>query len=324
MEWTRFRKYARRMRELKRYNPPGSLSSETFPTIRINEPFLPNLKTVVLTGIQGWFVPFIPLFLSPRITSITLGFEPDLPEATIASTITTLSALCSNLQEITLYNLPRSPVITAAISGGPLITDRNTLQRFRADSALTEDASKVLYKLPNLCGLTVFIERETPLPPASLPNLIDLTITCDDEDNWPRLFQGAILGKLEDINFYLQSKRIGDFLGAFERAALSSPVQNTLSKIYIFAQHSWNPNYSSSIYAAGSSRDRNPLRWWMLLKGGRRYHHQPFAGNTKARIPCIRRSTMRPKHRRRYDKGIVGPVPSLPKTLFPLCTPSGG
>jgi len=247
MEWIRFRKYARRMRELKRYNPPGSSSPETFSVIQfctINEPLLPNLKTLVLTGIQGWFVPFVPLFLSPRITSITLGFESDLPEATIASTITTLSTLCSNLQEITLYNLPRSRVITAAISGRLLITNRNTLQRFRADSALTEDASKVLYKLPNLCGLSVFIERETPLPSASLPNLTDLTITCDNEDNWPRLFHGAILGKLEDVNFYLQSERIGDFLGAFERAALSSSVQNTLSKFYIFAHHSWNPNYS--------------------------------------------------------------------------------
>jgi len=50
---------------------------------------------------------------------------------------------------------------------------------------------------------------------------------------------------LESVTFYPRSEQIGDFLGALERAALSSSVQNTLSKFYIFAEHSWNPNYSS-------------------------------------------------------------------------------
>ena len=113
------------------------------------------------------------------------------------------------------------------------------------DSPLTEEASEVLYKLPNLRGLSVVIEKGTRLPPASLPNLTDLTIRCEDEDDWPRLFHGATLGKLEDINFYLESEQIGDFLGAFERAAVSLSVQNTLSKFYVFAQSSWNSNYSS-------------------------------------------------------------------------------
>ena len=113
------------------------------------------------------------------------------------------------------------------------------------DSPLTEEASEVLYKLPNLRCLSVVTERETRLPPASLPNLTDLTIRCEDEDDWPRLFHGATLGRLEGVNFYLESEQIGDFLEAFERAALSLSVQNTLSKFYVFAQSSWNPNYSS-------------------------------------------------------------------------------
>ena len=248
MEWSRFRKYARRMRELVQYGFPDYPSPGTFSAIQlctINEPLFPNLKTLKLTGIQGWFIPFISLFLSPRITFVTLGFESDLPEARIASMIATLSTLCCNLEDITLYNLPRSPAITAAISGRLLITNRNTLQGFRADSVLTEEASEVLYKLPNLRCLSVVTERETRLPAASLPNLTDLTIRCEDEDDWPQLFHGATLGKLEDVNFYLQSEQVGDFLGAFERAALPLSIQNTLLKFYIFAQHSWNPNYSS-------------------------------------------------------------------------------
>jgi len=248
MEWTRFQKYARRMREFIQYSFPDPPSPETFSAIQlctINEPLFPNLKTLKLTGIQGRLIPFIPLFFSPGITSITLGFKSNLPDAMIASAITTLSTLCSNLQDITLFNLPRSPVITAAVSGRLLIANRNTLQGFRADSALTEEASEVLYKLPNLRCLSVVTERETRLPSALLPSLTYLSIRCEDEDGWPRLFHGATLGKLEHVNFHLQSKQVGDFLGAFERAALSLSVRNTLSKFYIFAQHSWNPNYSS-------------------------------------------------------------------------------
>jgi len=126
-----------------------------------------------------------------------------------------------------------------------LDTNRNTLRRFRVDSPLTEEASEVLYELPNLCGLEVVIERETRLPSASLPNLTDLIITCDNEDPWPRMFHEATLGKLEHIDFFLESEKIGDFLGAFERPALSSSIQNTLSWFSIFSQRSWNPNYSS-------------------------------------------------------------------------------
>ena len=89
------------------------------------------------------------------------------------------------------------------------------------------------------------IERETPLPPASLPNITELAITCDNEDGWPRLFRGATFGKLEDVKFYPQSGHIGDLLGAFEKAALSSSVQNTLSSFLVWTPSSWNPNYSS-------------------------------------------------------------------------------
>ena len=136
-------------------------------------------------------------------------------------------------------------MITAAVSGIPLATNRNALQRFDVDSPLTEQASEVIYKLPNLRILSVVIEGETLLPSASLPNLTKLTIKCDNEDNWSRLFHKATFGKLKSVTFSLPSKQLGDFLGAFERAALSQSIQNTLSELYLFTPCSWNPNYSS-------------------------------------------------------------------------------
>ena len=215
------------------------------PALHHQRTLAPEFENSQVDGNTGVVYTIHPLVLSTRITSITLGFKSDLPEAMIASTITTLPRLCPDLQAIDFYDPPRNPATTAAISGMLLVTNREVLQEFCADSLLTEEASEVLYGLPNLRKLSVAIERETPLPPVSLPNLTKLTITCNNEDDWPRLFHGATLGKLEDVNFHLQSEQVGDFLEAFEKAALSSSVQNTLSKFYIFAQHSRNPNYSS-------------------------------------------------------------------------------
>ena len=247
MEWARFRKYARSMRELDEHGTLDSSSRKILSVIQLNtidEPLFPNLKTLYLYWIEEMYIPFIPLFLSPSTTSITLRFEPNIPEAIIASTITILPILCPNLQAIIL-SPPSDPLITAAISRMLLTTNRNTLQELDVDSPLTKEASEVLYGLPNLRSLSMAIERETPLPPASLPNLTELAITCDNEDGWPRLFHGATFGKLEDVKFYPQSGHIGDFLGAFEKTALSSSLQNTLSSFLVQTPSSWNPNYSS-------------------------------------------------------------------------------
>ena len=135
-------------------------------------------------------------------------------------------------------------MITIAVSGMLLATNKNTLRKFHVDSTLTKEANEVVFKLSDLCSLSVVTERETPLPSASLPSLTSLTITCDSEGDWPQLFHGATFGKLESVTFFPQSEGIGDFLETFERAALSS-VQKTLSKFHVSASCSWNPNYSS-------------------------------------------------------------------------------
>ena len=237
------------MRELEYTVTRDSPSPEFFSAIKlctINEPLFPNLKTLEFLVIMEYFIPFIPLFPSQRTTSITLEFYTDLPKATFASVITALPTLSPDLQAIYLYGLPINPMATAAVSKMLLLTNRNTLQELHVDSPLTEDASELLCELPNLRCLSVDIGRETPLPSASLPNLTKLSITCDDEYGWPRLFHGATFGKLECVEFYLLgSGQIGDFLGAFKRAALSPSVRNTLSEFCILAQHPWNPTYSS-------------------------------------------------------------------------------
>jgi hypothetical protein len=255
MEWARFRKYARRVRELEQHGIPETLSLRVLSVIQLyiaNEPLLPNLKTLRLREIEGSFIPFIPLFLSPRTTSIYLGFESDPlrfesdSKAMVASMVTTLPTLCPYLESIVLQpHDPRDPMITAAVSGMLLVTNRNTLQLLHTHSPLTEEASEVVYKLPNLRELFVVIERGTSLSSASLPNLTTLSIVCDNEGDWPQLFHGAMLGNLESVVFGLQSEQIGDFLGAFGRAALPSSIQNTLKEFILVVSCSWNPDYSS-------------------------------------------------------------------------------
>ena len=248
IEWGRFRKYTRRIRELREDVTPDILSLEVLSALQlrtISEPLLPNLKTLEFWGVHQLFIPFAPLFLSPRVTSIVLGFRSDVPKAMTASVVTTIPTLCPDLQAISLHYLPRDPMITTAIAEMVLATNQNTLQKFRVISPLAEEAGEVVCKLPNLRNLSVVIERETSLPPASLPNLTNLEITCDNEGGWPRLFHGATFRKLDSVTFHLISNKIGDFLGAFERVALSSSVQNTLSTSLVYPSCSWNPNYSS-------------------------------------------------------------------------------
>ena len=211
----------------------------------VNEPLFPNLISLFFRRIEEPSIPFFFLFLSPRITSIHIGFRYTPSKVAIVSVITTLPKRCPNLQTIGLRPLPRDPVITASVSRMLLATNWDTLQALYVNSPLTEEANNVLYKLPNLRDLSVVIERATPLPSASLPNLTELSIECDDDGSWPELFRRATLGKLESIVFGIQSEQIGNFLEVFERAALSCSIQNTLSELYFSTSSSWNPNYSS-------------------------------------------------------------------------------
>jgi len=212
----------------------------------VNKPLIPNLKTLDLWRAEGWFIPFIPLFLSPGTTVVRLVFIGSaVPKSMVASIVTALPILCPNLQCISLSWPLNDPIITTAVSGMLLATNRNTLRSFRVDSPLTKEAREVIYRLPNLYELSTVIEKDTPLPPAVLPNLTDLTITYDDGDDWMQLFHGATLQKLETVDFYTQSRQIGDFLGAFAKMVLATSVQKTLSAFSLSTSCSWNPNYRS-------------------------------------------------------------------------------
>ena len=105
------------------------------------------------------------------------------------------------------------------------------------DSPSTEEANKAVYKLPDLRSLSVVIGKETSLPSASLPIPIKLKSACGNEDDWSRLFRGATFGTLESVAFIPESEQIGDFLGAFKRAALS--------EFRLSAPYLWGPDYSS-------------------------------------------------------------------------------
>jgi len=222
------------MRNLEERGTLGALSSEVLPFLQVgavNEPLLPNLRTLKLWPAPGKFIPLIPSFLSPRTTLINIGFdEPDLPKAVIASMVTTFPILCPNLKEITLRPLPRDPMITTGVSGMLLATNRNTLQRFHVDSPLTE-GREVIYKLPNLRELSAVIEGDTSLPSAVLPYLTSLTITCDHGHGWLQMFHGATFGKPSPLSS--------------NRAALAVSTQNTLSWLYLHTSCSWNPSYTS-------------------------------------------------------------------------------
>ena len=237
------------MRELKGLWTLDILSLEVFSVLQlyaISEPLFPNLKTLELSFVAGKSISFIPLFLSPRTTTINITFSSSTSlTAMVAPMVAALPILCPNLQNIILPSLPRDPVIVAAVSRMLLLSNRNALRRFNVDSPLTEEARQVILKLPDLRELSVAIEMDTLLPLVVLPNLTRLVVKYDHGSDWLRTFHGATFEKLEDVTFFSGSEQIGEFLEAFEKVALTASFRNTLSRFCLCTPRSWNPNYSS-------------------------------------------------------------------------------
>jgi len=208
---------------------------------------LPNTKSLKLDGVAEDLVSFIPLFLSPGITSIKLSFRYAFSGVVAASVVTNLPTLCPNLQAISLHSLPRDPMITTAVSEMFLVTNRNTLQRFNVDHPLTEKASEVIYKLPDLRKLRVVIDGPGSLPTLVLPNLTKIYVQYDHDHDWLQGFRGATLGKLTSVTFHRMSPSNDDLLEAFESVALTASIPATLSE-FVFhplTSYSWRPNYRS-------------------------------------------------------------------------------
>jgi len=237
------------MREFRNHGIPGGLSLEgpfLLQHVSVNEPLFPNLKTLDLRRVDGLSTLFIPLFLSPTITLIDIRFKTSrIPGGLVASLIATFPARFPNLQHIRLSGLPKNPVITAGVSKSLLTANRNTLRTFNADSPLTEEAREAVCRLSELREFRVVIERGTPLPSLVLPNLSNLAVRYDHDDDCLAMFHGATFGKLESIEFTPGSEQIGDFLGTFERVALAASIQDTLSEFRLYGSCSWNPTFSS-------------------------------------------------------------------------------
>lgn len=210
-----------------------------------NEPLLPKLRTFECEEAAEAFIPFIPLFLSHKTTSIRIEFAEDSPIATVAFVITRLSMLCSDLECITLNYLPRDPVITEAVSEMLLACNRDILQQFCVDSLLAEDARGVVFQLSKLSDLWITIQGHTVLPPMALPNLIGIDFAYEDSLDWLQGLRGAMLEKLEAVHFLSHSEQIGDLLEEFKSVALTTSIPATLLKFTLFTSSSWDPNYRS-------------------------------------------------------------------------------
>ena len=228
---------------LRYVQPPEVLS--VLRLHAVDEPLFPNLKTLDL-WVDDDCIPFIPLFLSQRTAIIRIGnLKYSSSKAIVASMITTFPTRCPNLNEISLSSLPRDPMITAAVSRMLLASDRSALRSVCVDSPLTEEARQMVCKLPNLRSLSMVIEKGSSLPSVELPSLTNLMIKFEHDSDWMWAFHGANFGKLAAVTFHSGYQQIGDFLESFERAALTTSVQDTLSEFRLHTSCSWYPNYLS-------------------------------------------------------------------------------
>jgi len=212
-----------------------------------NEPLLPGLRVFDCEAVSEAFVSFIPLFLSPGTTEISITFTADAPTVLVASTIVRFSTLCPSIEYLALIRLPQNRAITEAVSEMLLACNRDTLRVFCVKCPLTDAARGFLHSLPKLRQVWIFTQGQTSLPPFTLPNLQQIHVEWDYGHDWLQGFCGVTFGKLKTVTFrpVPGSAQIGGFLEDFQSVALSASFQNTLSDFKIFASQSWNPNYSS-------------------------------------------------------------------------------
>jgi len=248
VEWAHSRKYARRMRKIMVDASKDSVTSDTLQVLQlrtVNSPWFSGLRAFHCKESTKAFIPFIPSFLSPKTSEINIGFAGTSPTVAVATLISKIPTICRDLVSAVLCPLPKDPVITEAVSEMVLACNRDTLQVFRVDSPLTEEAREVVYQLPRLSSLRAIIQGPTSLPTVTLPNLTSIDVEYDNGLNWLQGFRGATLEKLESVIFRTEANDIGDFLGAFKSVALTTSIKNTLSQFGFGTSRSWNPSYSS-------------------------------------------------------------------------------
>ena len=251
-EWTRVKKYARRIRKLNVDDFFDSVDSETLLALQLrttDEPFLPRLKCFECFIVKNGFIPFIPLFLSPQTTKISIQTEFNEGQGpstmAVASITAMLPKLCPNLEHIAVSGVERNQLMTDAASEMLLACNREALRSFEVYASLTEEAREVLSRLPKLSKLWLVVEGHTLLSPVTLLNLTGIYVEYDDHLDWLEAFRGASLEKLESVSFHSKSAQIGDFLGAFESVALTASLQDTLLRFCSHTARSGNPNYRS-------------------------------------------------------------------------------
>ena len=247
-EWVRFTKYSRRMRGLgfnlsEEFIPSNVLS--VLQLRALNEPLLPNLKSLELKGATADIIPFVPLFLSHTTTDIDIQFSPAPPAVMVASMILSLPKLCPHVEHICLNPLPLDSTVTNATSEMLLTCNLDALRFFHVDSPLTEEATRVVLQLPNLRGLWAIFTGSIPLPEVSLPNLTTLDIRYHHDHSWLGGFHGTTFSKLTEVSFHAESQQVGAFLEAFESFALATSASTVLSRFKLHTSLAWSPNYYS-------------------------------------------------------------------------------
>ena len=247
-EWARFSKYARRMRGLKSDVSQEPVPSDVFSTLQLrtlNAPLLPNLKALEFKEANADIIPFVPLFLSHMTThiDIQLAATASPPAVMVASMIIGLPKLCPYMQNISLQLWSVDATIISAASEMLLSCNQHNLQSFQVGSPLTEEANRVVYRLPNLRQLFSVITEHPSLPAVSLPSLTELYVEYHCDHDWLRMFHEATLPKLADVTFRAECDQVGDFLGAFGIAFASSA--STLSQFAFYTSCSWDPSYHS-------------------------------------------------------------------------------
>ncbi|KAJ7616198.1 hypothetical protein DFH06DRAFT_1239387 [Mycena polygramma] len=237
-DWDRALLYSTRVRHFSLRHHAGLAPTLEALNLLLPVGFLyPNLENVTWSSQEE--LPYIRIFLSPRILSIRLDFGPDI---LTCSFISILGRFCPNLKNIAIsFDDDNWSVTqyTAKVAVSDLLCSLRHLDLIEVPM-LDQRTLQYISGLPTLASLHLGLLHDfvvpTSLPQAYFPGLRHLTVDFVDIDQLVDLFRSAIHMQLRSVHFVFEDYFSTVEMERFYTALAESCSHETLESITLLTE----------------------------------------------------------------------------------------
>ena len=235
-EWTRFSRYARRIRTFHLQNDaldgPG-VSLAAFNILSMHPPtpdqyLLPNLRTIHW-DIDLWeLAPFLRLFLNPGLTTVYIEFADVYPHLYRSATVSLIPT--RNLAHLQLKYVEDDDLYLGALHD--LLDEASeTLRSVSLDGQLTVAIIEKLLQLPNLYHLDVQLPWERISPPAVVfPSLKKLDVGYEEAWSLPHILKNIPNPTLQELDAFFTGSSL-EYLQMLGSSLADANVERTLTSL---------------------------------------------------------------------------------------------